>query len=821
MQCPTRDELTACLLGQLPDARAEALLDHADACAVCRKIVEALEETTDGLTESLRAQSGPLRVTEGCKRMMIRAERLMEADAPPVDPTSTTRRHLLQGTVIRDYEIVRPLGEGGMGAVFLAKHLRLGHEVALKVLSVGRAADAEAQRRFRQEMTIVGQLQHPGIVRALDAGDQDGVQYLVMGFIDGVNLRQLIELMGQLSLADACELGRQTACALDYAHRQHLVHRDVKPSNLMLATDGTARLLDLGLARWTDHQCVTLTSTAQALGSLDFMAPEQLNGDPVDQRADIYGLACTLHFLLSGQPPEKRRTAALLVKRGPKLDQIREALPPPLTRLLHRMLAVEPNRRIESAAAVAQQLGPFCTRADLRLLAEKAKAMGTSLDARPSPGSITSANTKFSTRRTRLRWVVLAAAIALPLLVLLASTLALNLNSSEPKHIPLTQTATVTSQQRPTAEIPLFQLHNQAVRCVAYCEATSQLILGSDDASISVRDIPEQRQLTVVCQFEAPIRRIRLAADAPRAIALDRAGGMLLIQLPAAEVVKYLPPDTFQHRAVDVALLPDGHTVAIGHENGSLSLVTLSTGESLAERSLAEGTIDHLYVDDRGTKLLTLGQRGTVCWWTLPALQLDASAKIEPPESLMVSTAGGRMECLTASISDRLKLSGAGLFPACVLSAPETIRSVDVSTTAMLCLAHGKVARVLNLRADVPHQFTYLEHDQPITTIRALAPRGPLLSADESGEVRLWNAPSAAASDMLLASGPFTDSRMVSHSLRHQTTWRRKAFQSTPDRLVTLEPRPGEGLTITTKLVRGDRQHVLKYLVNAESSTRE
>ena len=124
-------------------------------------------------------------------------------------------------------------------------------------------------------MAIVGKLQHPGIVRALDAGEHEGVQYLVMELINGADLRQIVDVLGPIPLSDACEITRLAATALHYAHEQNLIHRDVKPSNIMLQQNGEVKVMDLGLARFTD-QHRSLTSTQQAMGSLDFMAPEQL-----------------------------------------------------------------------------------------------------------------------------------------------------------------------------------------------------------------------------------------------------------------------------------------------------------------------------------------------------------------------------------------------------------------------------------------------------------------------------------------------------------------------------------------------------------------
>jgi serine/threonine protein kinase len=275
--------------------------------------------------------------------------------APPVGHT------LAVGDVIDDYRLVELLGEGGMGVVFRAIHTRLDKEVALKVIRGARALDPQAADRFRREMKATGKLHHPNLIRATDAGVTDGVQYLVMEYIPGVNLARLILRDGPLPLARACELVRQAALGLHHAHEHGLVHRDVKPSNLLFGTDGIVRVLDLGLARLPDeapdsaHPTVgmagsgagdeTLTSPDQQLGTRDYTAPEQLiDSHRVDRRADVYGLGCTLVYLLTGSAFRPH-------------DPLPPQLPPDMWA---KFLAHNPDTRFPTALAAAEALAAIC-----------------------------------------------------------------------------------------------------------------------------------------------------------------------------------------------------------------------------------------------------------------------------------------------------------------------------------------------------------------------------------------------------------------------------------------------------------------------------
>jgi len=193
-----------------------------------------------------------------------------------------------------------------MGAVYLARHTKLDKQVAVKLLPTLPAKMPEFVARFEREMRAAGRLEHPSIVRTTDAGEQDGVHYLVMDAIDGLNLSRIAQAAGTISVADACEVARQAALGLAHAHEHGIVHRDIKPSNLILDGEGQVRILDFGLAQigLRENGSAEITTVGQLMGTLDYMAPEQAErGGAVDYRADLYSLGATLFRLLSGRPP--------------------------------------------------------------------------------------------------------------------------------------------------------------------------------------------------------------------------------------------------------------------------------------------------------------------------------------------------------------------------------------------------------------------------------------------------------------------------------------------------------------------------------------
>jgi serine/threonine protein kinase len=286
--------------------------------------------------------------------------------------------------LIGPYRVVRTIGHGGMGAVVLAEHVRLRRQFAMKLLYVPRSF-SRAQSRFKREAEAIGRLHHPSIVTASDAGQEGSLHYLVMEYVEGFDLSKLSRLVGDFSISDASEIGRQIALALSYAHTQGLVHRDIKPSNIMLDTEGRIKLLDFGLVqldRWND-ELSELTSVGQFLGTLDYMAPEQAErAGQVDHRADLYGLGATMFRLLCGRAPlattphlsplEKLRLLAH--HAPPSLRTMRNDAPEELVQIVDRLLATDPNNRPLNAESVAEQLTRLAEGSNLRRLIELGQA---------------------------------------------------------------------------------------------------------------------------------------------------------------------------------------------------------------------------------------------------------------------------------------------------------------------------------------------------------------------------------------------------------------------------------------------------------------
>ena len=236
----------------LSDEQSDDLAGHLDSCPDCQATIMTLEDADDTLIGRLRTPLG----SESCLAEPQFQAALAEAMAMPGhgadDAGSTAGRRPPASAMpqtLGEYQLLEELGRGGMGRVYKALHTKLDRVVAVKVLPRGRVGDHQAIARFEREMKAVGRLAHPNIVQAHDAREIDGTPVLIMEFVDGLDLAEIVRRIGPLPVAEACELVRQTALALQCAHEHGLVHRDIKPSNIMLARSGEVKLLDLGLAR--------------------------------------------------------------------------------------------------------------------------------------------------------------------------------------------------------------------------------------------------------------------------------------------------------------------------------------------------------------------------------------------------------------------------------------------------------------------------------------------------------------------------------------------------------------------------------------------
>ena len=262
------------------------------------------------------------------------------------------------GDVVGRWRLHDLLGEGGMGRVYRAED-DAGSVAAVKVVKADVARDSVFRRRFDREAKIAQRVDHPHVVPVIEAGEHDGLPYIAQAFVSGGSLEERIKSGGELPLAEAVRICTAVASGLDALHAEGLIHRDVKPANILLDLSGTPFIADFGLAK--DRDASVLTKAGQALGSMDYMAPEQIRGDEVSARSDVYALGCVLFECLTGKPPFSDRQGmrvlwAHLQEEPPDVLSERSDLPADVSWALRQALGKEPAQRPPTATAYASMV---------------------------------------------------------------------------------------------------------------------------------------------------------------------------------------------------------------------------------------------------------------------------------------------------------------------------------------------------------------------------------------------------------------------------------------------------------------------------------
>ncbi len=370
MPHPDDSQLAAFLDGRLSGADQRSVEQHVETCDVCCEAMSRLPEDT------LSAQLRDVETDGGATTGSVSSD---PETAPGLVPAALIDHPR--------YRILEPLGKGGMGVVFKAEHRMMGRLVAIKVINAKLIEHPQAIARFRAEVQAAGRLSHPNIVQAYDAEQADDVHFLAMEYVDGISLAELVRRKGPLPFKQAAAIVRKVAHGLHHAFKQGMVHRDIKPQNIMVSQEGKIRILDFGLARLVrerDSEPIgtlapmdrmrrtadALTLHGSVLGTPDYIAPEQVeDSHRADTRSDIYSLGCTCFYLLTGQPPYAGGTImekllAHTDQTPPEIQSLRDDVPDNLARLVARMMERSPEDRFQTPIELADACDRFLGNAE-------------------------------------------------------------------------------------------------------------------------------------------------------------------------------------------------------------------------------------------------------------------------------------------------------------------------------------------------------------------------------------------------------------------------------------------------------------------------
>jgi len=472
--CPDNETLKSLLLGKLTGSQLSQWEEHLLHCQSCAATAETLDGG-DALTEAIVGGNFPSGDEEVLHAAIEQAKRLSSAlETVQIDETLASDNSLSQASSFEsqksrykldflapaeqpdelgrlgDYRVLKVLGVGGMGMVFKAEDIRLGRLVALKVMRPGIAAKRDAKSRFLREARATAALSHDHVVQIHQVGEDRGIPFIAMQYLEGQSLQTAFTRLKKLRGIDVARIGKEVASGLAAAHEKGLIHRDIKPDNVWIeAKTRRAKILDFGLARDLTADA-GLTQSGTILGTPRYMAPEQVTGENVDHRADLFSLGSMLYHLAAGQPPfAGSNIAALLFSithSAPQpLIEVAPSIHPSLADLIMRLLSKEPENRPQSAEAVAKQFAKIES-------AMKSPANTAALPAQPS--NVTKA-TKSADRRPPTRpWPMIAAAGAAAFALLLG-VIVITIRGSDGKETEIQVAAgtTTTLDLAPGSEI--------------------------------------------------------------------------------------------------------------------------------------------------------------------------------------------------------------------------------------------------------------------------------------------------------------------------------------------------------------------------------
>ena len=361
---PTQSQLADFAAGKLADTQSETVARHLDTCTTCNMLVASLR--AEGRPGHIQAnhsgyQPAPTLSWDGSFPSIL-------ANAPPPDTSGKLLEVPAELANHPKYHIVGKLGHGGMGVVYKAQQRNMDRPVAIKVISKRFLDNSDAVIRFLGEARAAAKLNHPNIVQAFDTDQAGELHFLVMEFVQGKSLAELLDNRNKpLPIQHVCAYACQAALGLQHAHEKHMVHRDIKPQNLMLTPKGQIKILDFGLARMVRERTTAkgITSADVFMGTPEFVAPEQAkDARSADIRADLYSLGCTLYYLLAGRPPFREATAVKVLLAHVQdlptpLQEFRADVPSELWDIVHKLLAKDPAQRFQAPKEVIEALTPL------------------------------------------------------------------------------------------------------------------------------------------------------------------------------------------------------------------------------------------------------------------------------------------------------------------------------------------------------------------------------------------------------------------------------------------------------------------------------
>jgi WD40 repeat protein len=596
-----------------------------------------------------------------------------------------------------------------MGIVFKAEHRLMERIVALKTIHKSLTQRHEAVERFRQEAKAAARLSHPNIVAAFDAEQAGELHFLVMEYIEGTNLDQRVRSEGPLPVALACEIIRQAALGLQHAHERGMVHRDLKPHNLLWTPTGQVKILDFGLARFcSEYNDNSLTAPGVVLGTPDFIAPEQaLDARQADIRADIYSLGCTLYFLLAGRPPFPEGSALQKLmahqQRMPRpLTALRPDVPAELLRILDRLTAKHPGERYQTPADVAERLAPFAADNVPPLAAASSVLQRGAADSPTIPFNQGKSAENAARRRRALALIAGGALLS----AVLFCTFFLSRNR-EAKEKGQNEEQPVSMAAEPLAEGEIRRLRSPARPCfrAVFAPDCRRALVAGLDFNISICGLEKENdrgsadiEFGELVGHKARPMSFAFSGNGRRALSGGMDATVRLWDLDQKRLLRTFDKHASWVRGVD--FVGETSLAISGDNNGRVLLWNTRDGQLIHEFRGHEAVVYSMMASHSGRLAVSTSDDRTVRVWNLSLLSEAHCLRGHEDKTI----------CAVLSGDDRFVVSG---------SADQTVRVWDLATARSQRILRG--------------------HPASINAVAISADNRQVLSADHSGVIRLWD----------------------------------------------------------------------------------
>ena len=519
--------------------------------------------------------------------------------------------HILKGKLkallLGSYILQEPIGQGGMGVVYSARHLLMDRRAAIKILPPELSKNPQDVKRFLREMKAAAKLEHPNIVQAYDAACANGRYFLAMEYANGYTLDQVVKRRGALPVSMAVSYVIQAARGLAYAHQRGIIHRDIKPSNLILGQGNRLQILDMGLARIMDDgtgKSVNLTAVNTSMGTADFMAPEQaIDLRVADARSDIYSLGCTLYFLIRGQVmfADAKPTARLMAHQqspAPVLNAGRNDVPLELDRIFQRMVAKKPEERYQKITDVI---------ADLQRMSGSGEGGDTAVTA-PSKTSrlprATVERKKKDSKSKRLQWIALAAVAILPLIVFVGY---------EAWTIFRTP-ATNEWQGAGNDKLRYFTGHHAMVESAAFSRDGRLGLSGSGDKTINMWDVDNARIVRTFTGHTQSVYAAMFTTDMRRVISASADKTVRVWDADSGNELQRIDNDT---GVFGIAVSKDGKQIVGACGDGSVRVWDAETKQELQRLGGHQGKLWSVAMSPDGKRAVSGGDDKIIRLWDL------------------------------------------------------------------------------------------------------------------------------------------------------------------------------------------------------------